>query len=73
MRPGQTASGVIGIQDREVVGLLILEDAGFGVHIGSEGAMTIQVIRRDVQDHSDFGTKGLNGLELETGDFENAS
>ena len=52
LRPGALchphAGRIVGVQHSEVFGLLVLEDAGFGIHVDSKGAMAVQMVRRDV-------------------------
>ena len=74
LRPGAAgqfhAGGIVGVQDGKIVGLLILEDAGLGVSIGSKCAMAVQVVRGDVQHHGNLRTKCLDGFELKAGNFK---
>ena len=64
------AGGIVGIEYREVIGLLILKDARLGVGVGLEGAVAVEVVRRDVQHHGNFRTKRLDRLQLEARHLE---
>src|SRR5262249_24929784 len=64
------ASRIIGIQNRKVILLLILEDVGFGVDIGLESPVAIQMVGSNVQHDGNFRTKAADGLELKTRDLE---
>ena len=74
LRPGAAgqsgAGGIVGIQDREIFRLLILKNAGLGVRIGLEGAVAVEVVRRDVEHHGNFWTKGLDRFQLEARYFQ---
>ena len=59
------AGGIVGIEDREILSLLILEDAGLGVGVGLERAVAVEVVGRNVEHHRNFWTKRLDRLQLE--------
>ena len=56
--------GVISVEHREVLRLLVLKDARLGVRVGLERAMPVKVVRRDIQHHGNFRAKRLNRLQL---------
>src|SRR6266576_705508 len=64
------ASGIVFVEDNVVGGLLIFEDAGFGVDVGLECAVAIEMIGSDVQNYRNLGPEGLDGFQLKAGDFE---
>ena len=64
------AGGIVGIQDREILRLLILKDARLGVGVGLESAVAVEVVGRDVEHDGNFWTKCLNRLQLETRYFQ---
>src|SRR2546430_3239539 len=55
------ARRIVSIQDREVFGLLILENSCLGIDIGLEGVVAIKMVRGDVQHHRDLRAKGMDG------------
>jgi len=55
---------------RGVPGLLVLEDAPLGCMILFHTPVAIHVIGRKIEPDRHIGTKGLNGLELEGGQFQ---
>jgi len=63
-------SGIVGIEDAEIGCVLILENAGFGFDVGFEGAVAVEMIRRDIEDRRNEGAKRLDSFELKAGDFE---
>ena len=61
--------GVIGIQDAEVFGRLVLKHPRFGGGIVFERRIPIQMIRRDVENRADPGMKCFNRFQLKTRDL----
>ncbi len=49
----------------------MFKQARFGISVGLEGAVAIEMIRRDIQADSDIRAKLVDGFELEAGEFEN--
>ena len=64
------AGGIVGIQHREILRLLVLKDARLGVGVGLERAVAVEVVGRNVEHNRNFRTKRLDRLQLETGDLE---
>ncbi len=62
--------GIVGVQDGEIVRLLVFEDAGLGIDIIRESLVAIEMIGRDIQDHGDARMEVDDGLELKAGNFE---
>ena len=65
--------GIVGVQHGEVFRALIFENAGLGVGVGGERAMPVEMVRSDVEHDGNSRAKGLNGLKLKAGDFEDGS
>jgi len=61
---------VVGIQDECIAGTLIREDALLGSDIIFQVAVTIEVVRRNVEDRSDIRAELIRSLQLEAGNFE---
>ena len=57
--------GVVGAQQRRVVGRLVLEDAQLGVHVGAVGAVPVEVVLREVEEDGHRRPEPLDVLELE--------
>src|SRR5205807_1809072 len=64
------ASRIINVEHSKVVRLLVLKDARLHGRIDLEGAVTIKMVRRDIQDCSDVRAKLDDGLKLEARDLE---
>src|ERR1051326_2910907 len=56
------ASRIVEIQHGKVVRLLVLKDARFGVGVGFESTMAIEMVRSDVENDRDFWPEGLDGF-----------
>ena len=69
-RCGLSGAGVVGVEHKEVVGGLRGKDTLFGAGVVLEGAVPVEVVRRDVEDDGDLGMKLLGAFELEAGDFK---
>ena len=71
VRRGHVDAGrIVRIENREVIRLLVLEDARLGIHVSLERAMAIEMVRRDVQNDRNFRAESLNRFQLKTGNFQ---
>ena len=62
---GESRGGrVVGVEDCEIVRLLILEDSGLRINIICEGLVAVKVIGRDVQYDGDSRPKADDRLQL---------
>ncbi len=55
---------IIRVEDGEVIRTLILKDPRFGVHVIRKSLVTIEMVRRDVQNHRDSRTKFNDRFQL---------
>ena len=62
--------GIVCVEDAVVFRFLIFKNAGFGINVGLERAMAVEMIGRDIEDAGNKRPKRLRGLKLEAGDFE---
>ena len=69
-RASSGGADIVGVENAEVVLVLLGEDALLGESVVLEGAVAIEVVGRDVEDDGDCGMELLGGFELEAGDFE---
>src|SRR5437588_164487 len=65
------ASRIVGVEHREIIPRLVLEDTRLGRHVDFESAVPVEVIGRDVEHDCHLGVKGVNGFKLKAGDFKN--
>ena len=61
---------IVGIQDDKVTGILVLEDPRFRGGVGLERAVTIQMVRSNVQHDRNLRVESLNRLQLKARHFE---
>src|SRR5258708_5365884 len=61
---------VVGVQDSEITGLLVLEDSRLRVYVGLKRVVAVEMVRSDIQDSGNPRTELLNALELEAGNFQ---
>ena len=61
---------VVGVEDGVIGGSLVFENAFLGGKVLVEAAVAVEVVGSDVEHDRDFRMKGLDGLQLEAGDFE---
>ena len=64
------AHRVVGVQHREIAGLLGLEEPSLGRGVSLEGVVAVQVILRHVERQADMRAEFRDRLELETGKLE---
>src|SRR6202040_875331 len=62
--------GIVGVEHGQVRGALVLEQSRLGGGVAFEGVVAIEMIRRDVERDSDVGSEGVDGFQLEAGEFE---
>ena len=62
---------IVGIDNRPVAFLLVLKDPSFRRGVSLERRVTIEVVRRHVEQHRDPWPKGHDGLELKAARFDN--
>src|SRR5690348_3534587 len=60
---------VVGIQHSKVTDSLVFEDARLGGGISVHGAVPVEMIGSQVQEHADVGTEGIDEFELEAAEF----
>ncbi len=65
-----TYNAVAAVQDREIVCAGELDRFRLEVGVSLEGAVAVEVVGRDVQDHADVEARSLHRLELEAGQLE---
>ena len=65
LRIARRSAAIGGVDDGDVVRLLIAEDAVLGRGVRVERGVAIHVIGRDVQQQRDVGAEGVDRLELE--------
>ncbi len=58
-------NGIVGIEHREIVRPLRLEQTGLGVRVVFEGVVTVQMILRHVKTGGDGRAECLDGFQLE--------
>src|SRR5690242_17635955 len=68
-RPMLGAGGIVGIDHRQIVLGLVLENARLGPRVIFEGGMPVEVIRSEIQQNGDVRAKSLDQLELETAEL----
>ena len=64
------AGSVVGVQHQAILCRLRGKDALLGSNVVFKAAVTVEMIRRDVENHGNVGMKLLGGFKLEAGDFE---
>src|ERR1700722_3694565 len=68
---GQFArGGIVGIENREIIGPLVFEDSLFGGDVICKSFVPIEMVGRDVQNHSDARTEIDNRFQLKARDFK---
>ena len=61
---------IVGIKHGQIAGLLRFEQACLGVRVIFESMMAVQMILRHIQTSCDDALKGLDGFQLEAGEFQ---
>jgi hypothetical protein len=64
-RRDRAGGRVVGVDDGEIVGSLVLEDPQLGADVVIEAAVPVEVVRRDVRQDRDVRREAVDGLELE--------
>src|SRR6267378_4213149 len=61
------AGGVIGIEQSEIAGLLVLEDSRLGIHIDLESAMPVEMVGSDIENRGHPRPELFHGFKLKAG------
>src|SRR5579872_730322 len=63
------ARGIVGIENHEVVGPLIFEDARLGICINRESSVAVEMIGSDIEHYCNPRAKVLDRFQLKTGNL----
>ena len=61
-------TGIVSVQDGDIIYMLVLEDVRFGGSVGSHSFMSIQMVGGDVEYHRDM-RGNIHQFQLEAGKF----
>src|SRR6266478_872110 len=64
--------GIVGVEHREIIGPLILEDASLRIHVVGEGLVAVKMVRCDVQDYGNPRPEADDRFQLKAGDFKHS-